>query len=92
LDGTDVKCVASGNAADRIGHVEIERVWEGLRVRVTGILSYKGLGKLSDVVADNVQFFDADDQLPSVDEILDERFAAGVESVEYLKRMRASYE
>lgn len=92
LDGTDVKCVAAGNAADRIGHVEIERVWEGLRVRITGMLSYKGLGKLAEVTADNVQFFDSDDQLPSVDDILDSQFAKGTESVEYLKRMRSEYE
>lgn len=92
LDGTDVKCVAAGKAANRIGHVEIERVWEGLRVRITGVLSYKGLGKLSEVTADNVQFFDTDDKLPSVDDILDRNFANGIESVEYLKRLRDEYE
>lgn len=92
LDGQEVKCVAGGNAANRIGHVEIERVWEGLRVRITGVLDYKGLGRLSEVTADNVQFFEPDDKLPSVDDILDSGFASGFESVKYLKHIRGEYE
>lgn len=92
LDGDDVKCVAAGNAANRIGHVEIERVWEGLRVRITGILTFKGLGKLQEVSADNVQFFESDDKLPALNDILDTEFAKGVESVTYLKSLRSEYE
>ena len=92
LDDENVKCIAAGNAANRIGHVEIERVWEGLRVRITGILTYKGLGILQEVTADNVQFFESDDKLPAIDDILDAEFAKGVESVTYLKNLRQDYE
>jgi len=88
LDGDNVKCVAAGNAANKIGHVEVERVWEGLRVRITGIISYKGLGKLHEVSADNVQFFKDDGELPSIDDIIDPNFTNGVESVTFLRKLR----
>ena len=92
LDGENVKCVAAGHAANKIGHVEVEKVWEGLRVRITGILTYKGLGMLDEVSADNVQFFESDETLPNLDDILDEKFAEGMESVAYLKEIRRTYE
>jgi hypothetical protein len=88
LDDQEIKCVANGDALSRIGLIAVERVWEGIRVRVFGELHYKALGKLEKIAADTVQFFEDDAKLPALDAIVDPNFAAGVESVEYLRRLR----
>jgi hypothetical protein len=88
LDGEIVRCVADGDALSRIGHMEIEHIWHGIRVRVFGELVYKALGKLEKISADTVQFFENDKNLPSIEAIIDPNFAQGIESVEYLKQLR----
>jgi hypothetical protein len=88
LDSQIVKCVADGDVLNRIGHIEVEKVWEGLRVRIFGTIFYKALGKIESIYSDRVQFFDDDSKLPSIDKIIDPTFAAGIESATYLKRIR----
>lgn len=88
IDNQLVKCVADGDALNRIGHMEVEDVWHGVRVRIFGELIYKALGKLDKIAADTVQFFENDSALPSIEAIIDPSFAAGIESVEYLKLLR----
>lgn len=88
LDNQEVKCVADGDALNRIGHIEVERVWKGMRVRVFGDISYKALGKIEKIEPDAVQFFDDDSSLPSIEAIVDPTFAEGLESVEYLRQLR----
>jgi D-Tyr-tRNAtyr deacylase len=88
LDKQEVKCLAEGNALNRIGHMEVERVWKGSRVKVFGDLYYKALGKLDKIEADTVQFYEDDEKLPSIDVIVDPNFALGVESAEYLRQLR----
>lgn len=88
LDGQTVKCVADGDALSRIGHIEVEQIWDGLRVRIFGTIYYKALGKIDKIEADAVQFFEDDKQLPSIEAIVDKTFAMGIESAEYLRKLR----
>jgi hypothetical protein len=89
LDQQTVKCVADGDALSRIGHLAIEDVWAGVRIRVFGELTYKTLGQLEKIKADAVQFFESDQALPSIEAIVDPHFARGVESVAYLRWLPA---
>lgn len=91
LNGATIKCVGNKEAFKDIENLEFGNVWEGKRVCVFGIINYKSLGKVDEVNVSRVQLFPNSDELPTHADIIDEGFTDGVESVEYLKRLRASY-
>jgi hypothetical protein len=89
LAGETVKCLVSGEAERELEHHQFKDVWRFRRVRVYGTLCYKGLGLLKEVDAIRVRFMPFDNnELPTVDDILDKDFTGGLTSEEYLARLR----
>lgn len=88
LNGETVKCLVKGNALKVFKDRQIEDVWHGRRVRLFGKLKFKAFGALTQIEADEVRFLRARDELPSVDDILDENFTGGLSTEEYLIRTR----
>ena len=88
LDGQIVKCVSSAKGLDRIGHFEVAEVLRGLRVRVHGILNYKGLEQIATINVEGVHVFEPDKDLPEPDSIVSPGFTRGVEASAYLEALR----
>lgn len=89
LTGETVKCVARDAAQTAVGHHEIGEVWKNQRIRVFGIIHYKGLGRISHIESDSVQFLRGREELPGPDDIVDEKFTSGLRSEDYLERLRS---
>ncbi|GAB5540109.1 MAG: hypothetical protein Salg2KO_22120 [Salibacteraceae bacterium] len=87
IDNQDMKCTFS-DGLDRIGHYEVGQVLNGLRVRVFGSVFYKGLGKISRVVVDEVHVLEVDETLPDIDDIVSPNFTDGLTAEEYLSEVR----
>jgi predicted nucleic acid-binding protein len=49
LTGEEVKCVLTGDAEAELGEHQIKEVWQSRRLRVSGTLHFKGIGKLHQV-------------------------------------------
>lgn len=88
LDGQIVKCVSSAKGLDRIGHFEVAEVLRGLRVRVHGILNYKGLEQIATINVEGVHVFEPDKDLPEPGSIVSPGFTRGVEASAYLEALR----
>lgn len=88
IDKDDVKCFARGRAQTTLERMEVGEVWRGVRVRVSGELKYKGLGRIEVINADYIEILDPDSELPSYEDIVDPDFTGGVETVEYLEKLR----
>jgi hypothetical protein len=88
LTGEGIKCLVSGEAESELEQHQFKEVWRFRRVRVYGTLYYKGLGVLKEVDAIRVRFMPDNDDLPTVDDILDKDFTGGLTSEEYLARLR----
>src|SRR5262249_15538251 len=88
LTGETVKCLVSGDAEKELADHQFKDVWQYKRVRVYGTLYYKGLGILKEIEAIRVRFMPNNNDLPTVDDILDKDFTAGLTSEEYLARLR----
>ena len=88
IDGQMVKCITKGAALDRIGHYEVAEVLKGMRIQVFGVIYYKDIDKIDHVDVDGIHVFDADDQLPSIRDIVDSNFTGGVEASKYLRGLR----
>jgi hypothetical protein len=88
INGETVKCIVP-----EIGQADVERhsigdVWKSQRVRVLGTIYYKSLGRITQVIADVVQFLSAPGELPSASDIVDENFTGGLRSEDYLEKLR----
>jgi hypothetical protein len=88
LTGETVKCLVGGEAERELEQHQIRDIWQFRRVRVYGTLHYKGLGILKEFDAIRVRFMLRNDELPTVDDILDKDFTGGLTSEEYLARLR----
>ena len=88
IDGRDIKCTSSDAGLDNIVRLAVGEVINGLRVRVFGTLYYKILGVIDKVDVDRVELFTPRDQLPTIEDLIDPDFTNGVDSVEYIRRMR----
>lgn len=88
LDGQVVKCISGANGLDRIGHFEVSEVLEGLRIRVHGIINYKGLEQISTIDVEGVHVFEPDEGLPNFDSIVSPDFTNGLEASAYLEALR----
>lgn len=87
LDGQLVKCIADDNGLDRIGHFEVSEVLKGMRVRVHGLINYKDLEQIASINVEGVHVFEADENLPSYNEIASPNFTNGIEASAYLERL-----
>lgn len=88
LTGNQVKCLLEGEALTTISQHEIDEIFRGQRVLVSGTVHYKAIGHISQVHATGVRFFAPRAELPTVDDILDENFTGGLSSEEYLAKLR----
>ncbi len=85
IDNKDVKCIISDKDFEKL---ELGKAVKGLRVKVFGFLYYKMLGVIDWVDADRVEQFTPRDELPTIEDLIDPDFTNGVDSVEYIRRMR----
>jgi hypothetical protein len=88
LTGNSVKCVLSGKALADIGPHTIEDAYNGLRVRVRGLIHFRALGSIVQIDGAEIVFAKARTDLPRADDILDEDFTGGLGTEEYLERFR----
>lgn len=88
LDNQFVKCVSDEHGLDRIGHFEVAEVLSGLRVRVIGLIHYKGIERVERIDVESVQVYEPDHKLPDSDSIVSPDFTSGVESSAYLETVR----
>ncbi len=88
LDSETVKCLARDSARSEVERHEIADIWKNRRVRVFGTIYYRALGHITQLEADAVQFLRPREELPRPGDIVDENFTNGLNSEEYLERLR----
>jgi hypothetical protein len=89
LDGTEIKAVATGRAFQQLEALRLSDVWQGVRVRVYGTISYRSLGVVDSLSATGIEVLDQS-PLPSMDDIIDESFTGGMRSELYLAELRCA--
>jgi len=87
LDGAIVKAVATGEAFQQLEKFRLGEVWDGVRVRVYGVLRYRDFGDLESVDATGIEVLDQA-HLPSAADIIDPDFTGGRRTEDYLEAMR----
>jgi hypothetical protein len=88
LNGESVKCILSGQALEVVQEHRIAEVYRPIRIRIFGVIYYRGLGRVFQMEGNTVEFVPPRSELPSVDDILDETFTGGLRSEDYLDRLR----
>ena len=83
-----MKCFLSGPALEKVEHHLIGEVLQHHRVRVIGVIHYRGLGKIDYVEALDIEFPKPRSELPNANDILEENFTGGLRTEEYLERLR----
>lgn len=87
LDGAEIKAVATGRAFQQLEPLRLSDVWQGVRVRVYGTISYRSLGVIDGLNATGIEVLDQS-PLPGMYDILDENFTGGLTSESYLAQLR----
>jgi hypothetical protein len=88
LTGDSIKCVVSGAAVSELEARQIRDIWRNRRVQIYGTLYYRAPGQVTQVDAIGARFLRDRSELPSAEEIQDEKFTGGLQSEEYLARLR----
>ena len=63
-------------------------LWRNCRVFLYGKIHYKAPGRIGRVDANRIRFLRGSDDLPSLDEVVDQNFTGGLSSEEYLEKLR----
>ncbi len=87
LDGQILKAVATGEAFSQLEELRLGEVWEGLRVRVHGLINYRDLGVVDNVNATWIEPLDRH-PLPGPEDIVDPNFTGGLQTEEFLEQLR----
>lgn len=87
LTGEEIKAVATGEAFRQLESLRLSDVWQGVRVRVYGIISYRSLGEIQGLSASGIEILDQI-SLPTPEDIVDEHFTGGIRSEDYLEDLR----
>ncbi len=87
LDGSMIKAVASGEAFKQLEKFRLGEVWDGVRVRVYGVLRYRDLGELESMDATGIEILDQV-ELPSFEDIIDPDFTGGQKTEDFLEAIR----
>jgi hypothetical protein len=87
LAGAEVKAYASGEAFHQVEALRLSDVWHGARVRVYGLIHYKGLGQIEAINASGIELLDTE-PLPGISDIIDPSFTGGLSTEEFLKQQR----
>jgi hypothetical protein len=69
--------------------MRLSDVWQGVRVRVYGIISYRALGEIQGLDATGIEVLDQI-PLPGREDIIDEHFTGGLSSEDYLAELRSA--
>ena len=88
LDGKMLKCTVADDGLKRLGDLRTGDVISDLRVRVKGLVKYKSLGYIEAVEIRDVYVYPKDEDLPTSEDIIAPDFTGGMESLEYLKKLR----
>ena len=88
LTGEVVKCVLTGEALTKIGAHTVADIYVGMRVQVRGVIRFNRPGHILQIEATDIIYARPRNELPNVDNILDEGFAGGLRTEEYLERLR----
>jgi hypothetical protein len=88
VTGEDVKCYLNGNALEEMEQRQIRDVYRHARVLVSGIIHVRSDERIGRIDADDLRFFRSRGELPQVDDITDPEFTGGLQSEEYLRRLR----
>lgn len=86
--GDDVKCVLTGAASKYIRERLVGEVLDGRRVRVHGVLHYKGPRRIEHIDVVHIELLPGRDKLPTLDEITDPNLTDGLRSEDYLEALR----
>jgi hypothetical protein len=87
LDGSEIKAIATGSAFRQIEAMRLGEVWQGVRVRVYGMIQHKSLGVVDHIDAESIAVMDTM-PLPGIDDIIDPNFTGGLTTEEYLAGLR----
>lgn len=87
LTGAEIKAYASGEAFHQVEALRLSDVWHGARVRVYGLIHYKGLGQIEVINASGIELLDTE-PLPGIDDIVDVDFTGGLGTEEFLRQQR----
>ena len=87
LNGSIVKAVATGEAFQQLEKFRLGDVWDGVRVRIYGVLRYRDLGDLESVDATGIEVLDQA-RLPTPEDIIDPDFTGGRRTEDYLEAVR----
>jgi hypothetical protein len=88
ITGEIVKCIISGQALTDLKSREIRDIWRSQRVEIVGLIHFAGLGRIDRIDADGVRFMRGRSDLPQIDDVIDADFTGGIESAEYIGRLR----
>lgn len=88
MTGAEVKAFASGEAFTQLERMRLSDVWHGARVRVYGLISYKSLGQIEQINATAIEILGSGEDLPTINDIIDENFTGGLISEEFLSIQR----
>lgn len=89
VSGEPVRCLAESDDLLRTfaATTTVREVWEGRRVRVTGLLIYRGK-ELREIRATGVEWVKPSRLVQRAGDLTDPSFTGGVSAVEYLARLR----
>lgn len=87
LTGAEIKAYASGEAFHQVEALRLSDVWHGARVRVYGLINYKGLGQIDVINATGIELLDTE-PLPGINDIVDADFTDGLRTEDFLRRQR----
>src|SRR5262249_17318386 len=88
VTGDEIKCVLMQGALPDVSNHRLDEVFKGRRILISGVISYRGLGRVREIRADTVRLLRPRAELPSLAEIQDPNFTGGLLSEEYLARLR----
>jgi hypothetical protein len=89
ISGADVKCVIpSDPLRAKIASEQIREIWNKRRLLVTGAVYFKAIGKIDYIEAIDFRLLRQKHELPTLDEILDVTFTNGLQSEDYLRKLR----
>lgn len=89
ITGKDVRCILSGSALRALEEEPVAKVvWRKRRVTAIGVLRYRSVGKLSQADVERLDFADPLEALPQVRDIIDKQFTHGLNSEDYLEKVR----
>ncbi|MBK8196831.1 MAG: hypothetical protein IPK75_00575 [Acidobacteria bacterium] len=87
LDGVVVKATGKGAAFQQLNYIPLGEIWNGLRVRLFGLLTFEHEDKIKSFHVDHLEILDQRG-LPTMDDIVDPTFTEGLSTEEFLESIR----